>query len=1105
MGEGKHIWKIPSFSVLLLTVVASIVGLATAGMLHIQYAPAAQSRNVTVSCVWPDASPENVESKVVSLLEGALSSVRSCSRISSQSDKGSGSVTLSFPRKTDMEVVRFEIASCVRNIYSSFPPGVTYPSISLGISGRRSKAAMNYLFKSSLPSKEIDNYISERVLMPLSSLEGVDNVNVSGMTPFEWVITFDETAAETAGVSAEDIAAAVENWSSVVEIGTAHSSSGTMAVRLQAVSSDDFDDIPVKKVGDRVIYLRDIAKSEYKEALPQSYYRLNGLNTITLSVTAASGVNMISVCAAVRDKMEELEKAFPQSISVSLAYDSSEYIAKELNKIYLRTLICVVLLLLFVLIINRSWKYMLMIAVTLTVNLLVAAAVYFFSGINIHIYTFAGITVSLGIIIDTSIIMIDHYGYYHDRSAFFAIFGAVATTVASLLVVLLLPESDKANLVDFIWVIVINLVVSLAVSFYFVPALIDYFPIRSASSVRPVRSRRIVRWSHLYERYIDAGRRHKWVYVVVLVSAFGLPLCLLPESFTSPNGKPLSKAQEFGNKILSWKPYGNNKKVVDNIAGTSFALFYKSLQKGDFYREPSRPELYISAAMPEGCAVGQLNEVVGSMENYLSQFNQIESFTTSVDSYDYALITVVFKPEFEGTSFPDNLKALVTSSAINFGGATWRIWGVNDSYFNNDVVTQMKSDRVRLTGYNYEELLSYGALLVDRLKTNPRVSGPEIWGDGWRTVPSAELCLGYDFEKMASLNLTPYGYYRSLSSKLYDNTIGSIMTDGRMTDVRLESSALSSFDLWRVLNSGIKTDSVYVKLSDVGSIVKRKTELPISKDNQSYIINVCFDFVGSYQLAEKVLKESSDYMNNEVLPVGYKATVPAYNGGSQEKGRYAWLILLVVAVIFVICSMMFNSLRYPFAVIGIIPVSFIGIFLSFGLTDFTFDQGGFASFVMVAGLVVNAGIYLIVAFRSDPRPAPLSAPLSVPQFASRVAPQPAPALTGTALSAPSSVLLPAASSAIHSCPSVASQPTPKPIPSSDTRKYVKAFNHKIIPITLTVISTVLGLIPFLFDGPTEVFWFAFAIGTISGMLFSFLSVIFCLPIFLLPKHPSHKL
>ena len=115
-----------------------------------------------------------------------------------------------------------------------------------------------------------------------------------------------------------------------------------------------------------------------------------------------------------------------------------------------------------------------------------------------------------------------------------------------------------------------------------------------------------------------------------------------------------------------------------------------------------------------------------------------------------------------------------------------------------------------------------------------------------------------------------------------------------------------------------------------------------------------------------------------------------------------------------------------------IPLSFVGLFLIFGLTNFTFDKGGFAAFVMLCGITVNAGIYLVSEWRAD-------------------------------------------------------------------GNYLHAFSRKILPISLTILSTVLGLIPFLFDGPGEVFWFSFAVGTIAGLLFSVLALVIYLPVFVLGR------
>ncbi|MDE7127470.1 MAG: efflux RND transporter permease subunit, partial [Bacteroidales bacterium] len=492
-----------------------------------------------------------------------------------------------------------------------------------------------------------------------------------------------------------------------------------------------------------------------------------------------------------------------------------------------------------------------------------------------------------------------------------------------------------------------------------------------------------------------------------------------------------------------WPPYADNRKDVDGILGTSFAMFSKAMDRSDFYREPGRQSLQIDAAMPEGCTVGQLNEVVRSMENYLCKFGQIEMFTTDVKSYDNASISVIFRPEYENTSFPAELKSQVISMANNFGGATWRVYGVNNNYFSNNVRSDYKSYTISLKGYNYDELVSYADTLMDILSVNRRVSELEFVTPSGR-LPVNEYNMEYDFGKMSVSGVNPYRYYQKLSTVLYQRNLVSVVEDGEMTSVVLKSSESEDFDYWHVVNSQVRVDSTYARLSELGSVEKRRTGFPIVRNNQSYEVKVGFNFIGSYELSNSLISKTVKYMNDEVLPVGYKASSRGWGVWSQEKkGKYGKLILLVAAIIFVMCATVFNSMRLPFAVILMIPVSFIGVFLAFGLSDFTFDQGGFAAFVMLSGVVVNAGIYLVDTFRKD--------------------------RSGR----------------------------------SDVRRYIRAFNHKINPIMLTVISTVLGLLPFLSDGPEEVFWFAFAVGTISGMLFSLIALVVYLPVFCLAR-PSGK-
>lgn len=179
---------------------------------------------------------------------------------------------------------------------------------------------------------------------------------------------------------------------------------------------------------------------------------------------------------------------------------------------------------------------------------------------------------------------------------------------------------------------------------------------------------------------------------------------------------------------------------------------------------------------------------------------------------------------------------------------------------------------------------------------------------------------------------------------------------------------------------------------------------------------------------------------NEILPLGYRCSNKS-TGWYKDKGSQYWLILLIVLIIFFMCSILFESLTQPFIIISLIPVSFIGAFLTFYITGVNFGTGGFASLVLLSGLVVNAAIYIINEYNGIKRDS-------------------------------------------------------KRVVEDRVELYVRAYNHKIVPVFLTVISTVLGLIPFLLDGPKEKFWFPFAIGTSGGLLFSVVALIFVMPIFI---------
>ena len=102
-----------------------------------------------------------------------------------------------------------------------------------------------------------------------------------------------------------------------------------------------------------------------QEETPQSYYRINGLNSIYLSIRAEETANQLELAKQIKAEMEHIRSILPAGYEIHTSYDATEFIQNELDKIYIRTGLTVLILLLFVLLITREMKYLFLITISL--------------------------------------------------------------------------------------------------------------------------------------------------------------------------------------------------------------------------------------------------------------------------------------------------------------------------------------------------------------------------------------------------------------------------------------------------------------------------------------------------------------------------------------------------------------------------------------------------------------------------------------------------------------------------------------------------------------------------------------------------------------------
>ncbi len=1010
-----------SFGIIILFIVLCIIGIAFIPRLSIQLNPIKNTGNLSITYDWRDISPEILERQVSSKLEAAFSTLQGITKIKSISNYGSGFITIEIDKFTDLDELRFEVASLIRQVYPQLPKDVSYPIIHLNSTEEEDekKPFMSLQLKGAANLSELKDYADDQFKPQLAQIEGIYALQVYGGNDKEWVLSYNRSQFENLHITEYDIIQAISQQYKQASLGLAQNTNDQQMnvilnpsfLKKQKSSEEiksDLGNIPLaikdakqNNLG-RIIHLSDILKIERKEKSVQEFYRINGENAVTMVILADAGANQLSLAKKIKDKLTDLKRSLPPTYDIHIEYDATEYIQENLEKIWIQTGLALLILLLFVWISSRSGEYTLLILISLLVNLAISFIFFYFLKIEIHLYSLAAITTSLGIVIDNTIVMIDHYRRYENQKVFKALAGATFTTMAGLSIIWFLPEDSKINLMDFALVMTIELGISLIIASFLVPALIEKLSIKKIRQVKQnrIKIKRISVLSSQYYRVIAFLLKFRKSSILVIILAFG----------------------------------------------TSIYLFSQYVFEYSHPTKNERTALYVNASLPNHSTVEQMNEVYLQIEKYLSEIPEIDRFITRVYDGQYGRMVIYFKTDYQNGSFPFILKNKLISLSSEMSGISWDIYGVGQGFNQNINENSTPTFLLEMRGYHFNELDKQANTLKRLLEVHPRIQEVNTNKSvtHWNNKNLFEYVLTTKSSKIAILgqhNNEIYEYLQQQNFRPQTDLFQFINSD--FEEIKVIPTNNKIFDVWALMNQPLQIDNKQMKLSNIGAFDKQKVSPEINKENQEYIQIISFEYFGSQIFGEKFLDKTLAEFKSD-LPIGFTVKKKNILWQDIEKEKSFWLLGIVNLLIYMICAIIFESLLQPLALISLIPISFIGVFLTFYFFDINFDQGGYASLVLLSGNVVCAAIFIITEFNNLHKMQPKQGSLIL---------------------------------------------------------YLKAFNHKITPIFLTVGSTIIGLIPFIIFGQNEVFWFAFGAGTIGGLVFSLIGIIFYLPVFLPNMHP----
>ncbi len=1030
--------RLSAFTVSVLFFVAAFIGLALLPFLQTDLLPKETQASLQISYHYPSAAPETVEQNATAPLENILSQISGVQKISSVSSYGKGNIVLHFAKTEDLAFKKFETASLIRNIYKKLPPVLSYPEITQGTKNAMTEPALLlYSLSAKGDASHIRETAEKRFIPQIAGTEGVYEVKMNDNFRKRVQIRYDEEKLAAHKISPAKIEQILREANSELHFGKILD--GENSWYFLRTEKNIFDIsvlenliIPLENQG--FIRLKDVAKISHEAEKSRHLYRINGLNTLSMGIFARKEANKIRLAKSIRAKVAEISASLPPEFNVLLEHDESEVLEKELRKNYERAGFSMLILMLFIFLSNRDWKYLLVLFTGIFINISLTSILIYVLKINIHLYSLAGLAVSFGMIIDNAIVMLEHLHERGNKNIFLALLGASLTTIAALLLVYFLPEEEQKNLLDFAKIVTVNLAVSLLTALFFTPAFYEllYGKIEKNSDKRAYgEKKRFLIWLHRYEKVLFFLLRFRKTFFTALILAFGLPFFMLP-----------SKIENLAwyNAVFDNENFKENiRPYLDKFLGGGLRPFVRNVFEKNNYRSPERTKLFVSMEMSFGTTLEQMDFAVKDLEVFLSQIEGIEQFSVQIQAR-YAMMSISFLPEFEKSSLPFQLKSRLTSRALDWEGIGWNIWGVGQGY-HNSIDENSASFRVEMRGFQYLQLEKFAETAAEKLKahkriqkvnTNERMSFDEKGGK--------ELVLRLHEEAKMSEGINLNDIFGAVKKQSFAAQADFYLPFGsEVLPVYWQNENAEKFNRYELMHAPLRTAAERRFLaSQIADIKLETTAASLHKENRKYIRILGFEYMGSYNFGRKYLEKVIGEMR-ALLPVGYEIKAQDWSFDTEKAKKQYALLLVLAAAIFVICAIIFESFVLPLVTVSIIPMSFIGLFASFTLFDFYFDQGGYAAFVLLGGLSVNAAIFILHDFA----------------FSTHL--------------------------------------------RTHHRRLTAATLQKFKPVMLTILSTAVGLIPFLATGQEEVFWFSLACGTVGGLLFSLIGVFFAMQLMLCRK------
>ncbi|MCK5840581.1 MAG: efflux RND transporter permease subunit [Candidatus Sabulitectum sp.] len=912
---------------LMVFILMGSAGIFALTQLGLDYFPKVDVGQILIVTILPGGAPEEVENLVTKVIEDAVSGVEGVSSVESSSGNSTSGITVYVSSSADIEAVERDIKEAVELAKNALPDQAMEPVIKAMESSMKPLVIVG-VSSDNLNSGELRQLVSEEIGPILSRVSGVASSTISGGEVRQINISVNPVLLADRGISLLQVYGALQSVQGD-QPGGDIDSEGTeiyISVKSGFTSSEQLGDVVIGSTGGFPVHLRDVSEVTDGSRDQSSTSRLDGENSVVLILRKSGDANTVNTCRLLEEQIAETAVNYSGTLDMDIIYSQKDFVLDSTRSLLITGIQAIFLAAAVLMFFLGSAVNAGIVSISMPLSFISTFAAMYLFGVNLNIMSLAGLSISIGMIVDNSVVVLENIhrrrreGAAREEAAShgasqvgMAVTASTLTTVAVFIPMLFVKGMTGQIFRDLSITIASALFISLFLALTLVPLLASRSGnlIKKHSDKSPAAriDKGLRKLDVRYERILTYCTAHKTKVLLPVVLLFFLSMFLfrfVPSSF-------LPDIQEGIIDITISLPTGTNLAQTDSFAMAMEDSLAALFQPGDL------GHLVVDVGKAEG-----MGAMFGSdatcrivMTCYLIPEEQRE---TGVEEYATAMRTILSNTP--GIRF-----------AVRTGAPVGNEFPIQINLFGSDLDTlKILGDRVR-----------------DNLDLVPGTTGEVSSLEDWFTqidyIPDDGI-------------LSLRGYSRAqLASEITIGMLGmnatTVNDNGTDVDVNLRYA-----ERYRSTRESVAAITVNgAPLDFWGRFVTSLSPNKIGRLDRSRVVSVFCRLdgrpLGGVAADVQAMMDTLDLGDTRWEVTG------DITDQKESFGSMGLAILVAIMLVYMVMAAQFESLLEPFILIFEIPLALIGVVWILLLTGTTMGMTSLVGILMLIGIVVNNGIVLV--------------------------------------------------------------------------------------------------------------------------------------------------